>query len=333
MIAQINKEYFKTRPTKLWTRLISYGLFEGRPATTKGQWLNPFVFKLFELWKTFPQLTTVNSPVFIIGAGRSGTTLLGIILSIHRDISFLNEPKALWHEIYGEEDIIGSYSNGKAYYSLDECNVNESAISNAQKLYGAYLTITGGSRVVDKYPELIFRVPFVKQLFPDAKFLFITRNGYDTLKSIELWSQRLGKQENGNVHDWWGVNNRKWRLMCEQLIPESNYLQSYKTDISKFQSHKDRATVEWILTMEKGIHIQYKFSESIFTFKYEELLNNHTNVIKKILHFTDLSMDKKLVEYANRAIRKPTLKKKVAIHPILIKPFLNLMEQYNYNTI
>ena len=88
MIAQINPLYIKTRPTKVLTRLISYAFFEGRPVTTKGRWINPLVFSILKE-KRSPQ-TIVNTnplkkPIFILGTGRSGTTILGIVLSMHRE--------------------------------------------------------------------------------------------------------------------------------------------------------------------------------------------------------------------------------------------------------
>ncbi len=331
MIAQIDNDYLRTRPTKLWSRLISYSLFEGRPITTPGQWINPLVFKSFKLWEQLPQFKEVKSPIFIIGMGRSGTTILGIILSIHKSVSYLNEPKALWHEVYSKEDIIGSYSNGEAYYSLNEKFVTENVKNRANKIYGAYLALTGGERVVDKYPELIFRVPFIKEIFPDAKFLFITRNGKDTLQSIEHWSKRLGKTRNDEVHDWWGVNDRKWKLLCDQLIPESKYLKEHKSRVSQFQDHKDRATVEWILTMEKGLQVKELYNESIFQFKYEDLLGDHIATLDKILEVAELPLDNKLFEYANKIIEKPAPKKNIIVHPVLKGAFEQLMWALGYD--
>lgn len=333
MIAQIDKEYIITKPTKLWSRLVNYGLFEGRPITTRGQWINPVLFKLFKMWEILPQLKEVEKPLFIIGTGRSGTTLLGTLLSIHKDISFLNEPKALWHEVYDKEDIIGSYTNGEVFYSLDEHVVDEVVKNRAKKLYGANLAVTRGKRILDKYPELIFRIPFVKKIFPDAKFLFITRNGNDALQSIHNWSERLGEFMNGEKHDWWGVNDRKWKLLCNQVIPESEYLKKYQSQISHFKNHKDRAAVEWILTMEKGIEIKADYSDCIFEIKYEELLTDYTDVLKQILFFSELPADEKLLIYADKVISKPKEKENILIHPLLKKPFSSLMEKYNYSSI
>ena len=61
-------------------------------------------------------------PVFIIGCGRSGTTILGKTLSNHPKIKYLNERRDLWHKIYPEfniweENVMNSklYANEKDY--------------------------------------------------------------------------------------------------------------------------------------------------------------------------------------------------------------------------
>ena len=45
------------------------------------------------------------NPVFIIGCGRSGTTILGKTLSSHPEIKYLNERRDLWHKSYPEFNI------------------------------------------------------------------------------------------------------------------------------------------------------------------------------------------------------------------------------------
>ncbi len=62
MVAQIDFDYIRQRPTKLISRLLSYALFEGRPLTTKGRWINPLVFSLLSVAKHFPCLRKVREP-------------------------------------------------------------------------------------------------------------------------------------------------------------------------------------------------------------------------------------------------------------------------------
>lgn len=330
MIAQLDKSYIRTRPQKMWSRLISYGLFEGRPVTTRGQWINPLVFSLFKVWKVLPLVKKVKRPVFIIGTGRSGTTLLGMVLSMHRQVSFLNEPKALWHEILPQEDLIGSYSSDEAYYKLDEEFADFYTRRRARKLFGAYLSLTRGHRVLDKYPELIFRVPFVKAIFPDALFLFITRDGRDTLQSIDKWSDRLGENHEDQTHDWWGVDDRKWKLLCEQVVPESALLSRHSEEISAYDDHEARAAVEWIVTMEKGLEVSDTYRESVLKIKYEDLLSASSVVLNKIRLFTGLDRDEKMVRYAKEAIEKPAPKEDVTLPANLRPAFNQLRDKLGY---
>ncbi len=330
MIAQIDKNYIKIKPTKLLSRLLSYSLFEGRPLTTRGQWVNPLVFALFSILKRLPQLKNVNKPIFIIGTGRSGTTILGILLSIHSDIGFLNEPKALWHAIYDSEDLIGSYSTKEAYYRLDESHASEEVKRNAHRLFGAYLTAVLSPRLVDKYPELIFRVPFVKSIFPDAKFLFLVRNGWDTCNSIMLWSQRLGSNVGQECHDWWGLDKRKWHLLVEQIIRPDQYYHDAIDSINEFHDHINMAVVEWIATMREGLKMMQLYPDDILMVRFEDMTSNAVGCFQEILEFCELPEDKTLLRYAQQSLTPLKSYSKAELHRDVIPLFRSVMSQLGY---
>jgi Sulfotransferase family len=330
LFAQINKSYIKTRPSKLYSRLLSYILFEGRPITTKGQWINPLVFALFSVEKRLPELRKVKKPIFIIGTGRSGTTILGIVLSMHRDIGFLNEPKALWHSAYPEEDLIGSYSMGNARYRLGAKEVSPKVRTAMHRLYSSYLFLTGSQRVVDKYPELIFRVPFVLEIFPDAKFLFLARNGWDTCHSINYWSQRFGEQKHAETHNWWGVNNRKWKSLVEQLLSSDKMLAPHADEIGKFSRHTDMAAVEWIFSMREGLVLQQKYPQSVHKILYENFVNNPTETLEELLTFCELKKDSVFIEYAVNTLRPVNKKDTYELAPVIRPAFNNTMERLGY---
>jgi hypothetical protein len=55
-------------------------------------------------------------PVFIIGCGRSGTTILGQVLSAHPEVYYLFEPYHLWAAIDPMTDVLepgGVYETSK----------------------------------------------------------------------------------------------------------------------------------------------------------------------------------------------------------------------------
>lgn len=330
MVAQVDSRYFKARPTKLVSRLISYGLFEGRPVTTRGQWINPLLFAHFALEKRLPQFKKVEHPVFILGTGRSGTTILGVVLSMHRQVGFLNEPKAMWHAIYPEEDVIGSYSRGSARYRLEASEADDTVKHNAHRLFGAYLASVFSGRLVDKYPELIFRVPFVREIFPDAKFIFLVRNGWDTCASIDKWSVRCGEQRNGEVHDWWGVNQRKWKLMHKELIEPDPYFAGVKDVAASLESHTDMAALEWVVTMREGIRRMRENEGCIQQVRYEDLVAEPRETMLGIASFAGLDEDETWLRYGESVLRPAPPHAEFDMHPAIRPLFDETMQALGY---
>lgn len=330
MLAQFDPLYMRIRPGKLWSRLVSYAFFEGRPLTTKARWVNPIVFALLSLEKRLPQIKKVRNPIFILGTGRSGTTILGIVLSMHREVGFLNEPKALWHAVHPGEDLLGSYTRNAVRYRLDVADATDTRRKWIHRIYGAYLTATMSNRVVDKYPELIFRVPFVQALFPDAKFVFLMRNGWETCRSIEGWSERLGKQVNGEVHDWWGVNRRKWQLLVEQIVPGHADLALHQAEIAEFTNQTDMAAVEWIVTMREGLALLESNPADVMGIKFENLSQQPESVLCKMGKFLRLADDEVFLEYGKKTLHPVPDAGVFDLHPLIIDPFNETMRRLGY---
>ncbi len=331
MIAQINPLYIKTRPMKVLKRLVSYAFFEGRPVTTKGRWINPIVFSLLKrLAENNNRYETVEKPIFILGTGRSGTTILGIVLSMHREIGYLNEPKAIWHLIHPHEDIIGNYSQTEAQYRLTAEDATNQMRQRAAQMFGAYLTTTRSKRLVDKYPELIFRVDFVRAIFPEARFIFLVRNGWDTCHSIATWSKRLGVHINGEKHDWWGVNDRKWRLLVEQLVKTDSVFSQATDEVERFERHLDRAAVEWIVTMREGLHLMQTSPDYIHLVRFEDLTSQPDETLSALCDFCELPTDATFREYARQTLHPVPAQKPFDVHPKIAPLFWDVMAKLGY---
>jgi hypothetical protein len=330
VIAQLNKLYIKIRPTKIYSRLVSYILFEGRPLTTKGQWINPIIFFLFKIYKKIPFTKKIQKPIFIIGTGRSGSTALGLTLSIHKDIGFLNEPKALWYSVFSNEDLIGSYSNKLAYFKLDKTHTNKEKSNEIKKLYSTFLFITRSKRILDKYPELIYRIPFINEIFPDAKYLFLIRNGYDTCNSINYWSNDLGIETKKEKHDWWGRNNRKWIFFKNQILKKDVFYENLIPFIDEIDNHFEMAVLEWIAAMRNGLELSKLYPNQIKKIYYENLILNPMSEINEILKFCELPHDEKLMAFACNYLKPSKQSKKIVLHPKIQLLFNETMIELGY---
>lgn len=255
----------------------------------------------------------VNRPIFIVGMGRSGTTLLGQVLATHPSVGFLNEPKAVWHTIRGDEDVIGSYapSNpGRLYLSSDDATPE--AQQAARALFSWYCALTRSERIVDKYPELIFRHHFVRAIFPDALFLVATRNAASTLRSVAHWSQTHGD----DAADWWGLHDRKWSTLWQQGVvdrPENSDLTVL--DLGSSHDHYLRAAVEWVITMREAVSLA-SADQLTQIVDYDEVTAHPAKAIGRILAFCGLPPSRRTETYAQKVVSPHPLSQRGAAHEV-----------------
>lgn len=123
----------------------------------------------------------LDRPVFIIGAPRSGTSLLYAILRTSSELRhWPGEAHEVWEADY-HPALRGWGSN-----ALDAADVEPSA---ARRIQREFFLVTGRSkRLIDKTPRNAQRVPFIDELFPDARFVFLKRDGRDNINSlINAW--------------------------------------------------------------------------------------------------------------------------------------------------
>lgn len=304
MVAQLDSAFFHHGKTQTLRRLASYALYEGRPLTTRGRWINPLLFLLFRAQARIPAESRVKAPIFIVGTGRSGTTILGKTLAMHPEVGFLNEPKALWHYVCQHDDLLGNYSDRPGRYQLGSADVDADVQRKGRRLYGCYTAVTLSNRVVDKYPEMVFRADFVHSIFPDAQFLFLTRNGWDTCGSIADWTLKKGSAVGTQVQDWWGLNGRKWHLLCEQVVARDPVLGPHADTILSYSDQQHRAAVEWIVSMKRGMAIADR--DEVLQVKYEDYVCSAESR-NRVLAFCGLEHNSTFDHYCNSVLqtRKP----------------------------
>lgn len=305
-------------------------LFEGRALLQRGRWINPLVFAHMAAAKRLPKLKRVEKPIYIMGTGRSGTTVLGTILSFHKDVSYLNEPKGMWYAACPFEDVIGSYTDQPAKYRMDAADATPAIRRNIERLYGAYLRVTGGRRVVDK-SDWAFRVPFLLELFPDATFLITIRNGWDTCRSVERVSKEWGYTKNGVTYDWWGVNSRKWHYLIDQIVSAMPRFDGQVEDIRALDSDTDRAVVEWIAVMTEALDVAKRYPESVMLVRFEELCQEPERLLGELAEFTALPADPAFMAYGCRELNPVPARKTFDMHPILKPHFDAMMRELGYD--
>ena len=294
MVAQLDMRAVRVSPGRALSRLVGYSLFEGRPATTRGQWFNPVVAGNLRLGARFDVDRPVRQPVFIVGIGRSGTTLLGQLLALHPDVGYLNEPKALWHQIHPDDDIIGSYSAGGGRLMLTDADVDDTTRARAHRMYSWYLLCSRSQRVVDKYPELAYRESFVRAIFPDPRIVAILRHPWDVVHSISTWNDDHADA----ASNWWGVNDLKWWTLWNEVVleREENRWLTALIDPTTATDHV-RGCVEWLLGTSMASSIDAHHLD------YDDLLARPREVLGEVLAACSLSESERVLAFADQFVR------------------------------
>lgn len=142
----------------------------------------------------------VRRPVFLIGTPRSGTSFLGRCIEALPGFSYHFEPMATKSAV--KYVYTGAWTNAEAegFYRLFYRNLLR-------------LHLDGDLRFAEKTPRNCFAIPFLRQIFPGAQFVFIVRDGRDAAlsHSKKPWLQDDGDTSlfNTGSHRF-GVYPRFW---------------------------------------------------------------------------------------------------------------------------
>jgi hypothetical protein len=118
---------------------------------------------------------------FIIGSPRSGTTILENTLSCHPEIAEWYEPYYLW----------GKYFSSKEDSVWMETKLNERTKRAIHREFRIFSKKAKKPIVIDKSPGHAFNIKVIKNIFPEAKWIHILRDGRDVTLSIKKeWEKR-----------------------------------------------------------------------------------------------------------------------------------------------
>jgi Sulfotransferase family len=150
----------------------------------------------------------VREPIFIIGAPRSGTSLLYSILRASSSLAnWPGEAHEVWEVDY-HPALRGWESN-----ELSADDVTSPAAERIRRRF--FLAVGGKHRLIDKTPRNSLRVPFVHALFPDASYIFLRRDGRDNVNSlINAWrTPRYRTYKLAEPHSIPGVDPHWWKFV------------------------------------------------------------------------------------------------------------------------
>lgn len=240
-------------------------------------------------------------PVFIVGCARSGTTILGEFFEKNSQCEYYFEMelwdkkvesilnKILWKTIlsnkfftskniriihYAIADSIGTDRKYKIKgHRLTEKDILPEHVERISKICE---NLGKEKRLIVKNPRDSLRIPFIKKLFPDAKFVHIVRDGRDV--TCSLMSGMEGRLWEHQKPSGW----QKWLMeethkKCAWTWNET--IKIVKNDLA-FISREDFFEIRYedlLANPEKTIKVLFKEYEIPFEKHQEELCHKIQN--------------------------------------------------------
>lgn len=239
----------------------------------------------------------ISRPVFILGCGRSGTTILGTTLSKHSKVTYLNERRDLWFAAYPETDIWTAKAtarNGKMILSAEDTEIRKS--KKLHKLFWMETIMPNRPIFIEKLPINNFRLDFINTIFPDALYIHIYRNGLEVASSIEKIA---------DTGRWFGANKYKWN----QLVNIANEKTQTMPLAELCASNYDKGLLEWRLSTEAAVNFLNDLPRDRFLeVSYYNLTNKPTDVIEQIFSFIGVDNETDVAKFANEKISRRSKK-------------------------
>jgi hypothetical protein len=235
----------------------------------------------------------MDRPIFLIGAARSGTTIIAETLAHHPDVAFWNEPKYVWrHGGHGARDDVRR---------PEEATPEVAAW--IRERFAAYAHDARRPRFMEKTPTNCFRVGFMARVFPEGLFLHVLRNGRVVAASaLNRWrsspddaaiARRLRKFEIpvSALHHY--VPDILREGLMRRLVPKRGYVWGprYPGLLEEF-GHVDTATLcarQWLHSVNAATRELAQLPrERVLTFRYEDMVAAPTETLERICAFAGL---------------------------------------------
>ncbi len=229
--------------------------------------------------------------VFIVGAGRSGTTWLQLMLGAHPLVAtgqesqlFNNYLRTLYEQWnrelqYPETDKLRKH--GITSF-IDESRFVELIRSFAISIFDNVLTAKPGATIfLEKSPNNSFNIDLIFKCFPDARFIHMIRDGRDVVTSMLAAKSSWGRQ--------WAPD--------------------YGFD----------AASEWVQAVSESQRLQH-MSDRYIEVRYEDLLASGVRELGRLYDFLDLNCSESEISEVYNRFAFDKLKSNQYSRDVLLNP-------------
>lgn len=244
--------------------------------------------------------TAVRQPILVIGTHRSGTTLLGRALGHHPEVAYWEEPRHVW-------------SRGHHFRPDDRLEASDATPrlrAAIRRRFARWLAREDRPRLAEKTPSNCLRLPFLQEIFPDAYFVHIFRDGRAVVHSTD----RVTRTQTPDTHwyakrllgtpiwEWPAFVPRAWQTLGRRLLGREmafwgprppgwkDWLR--EDDRMKLLALQWRHTIEPVLAFREQVD-----ADRWLDLRYEELVAAPGRHAERVQNFAQLTPSAEFVRH------------------------------------
>ena len=201
------------------------------------------------------------SPIFVVGFPRSGTTLLETMLDAHPELACMDERAYL-------QDLVDYLHEGGLRYPRDLGHLTPTQCAAMRAIYrervSRHVAWSGPTRLVDKNPLNLLKLPLIRRLWPHARIVLALRHPADVVLS--------------------------------------NYMQNFRSPVFVALCETLRSTAQgYAATMDFWLDQHALLGGDVFVSRYEDLVADLPARARALTDFLGLGWDDALLRPDTRA--------------------------------
>ncbi|MDX2225942.1 MAG: glycosyltransferase [Verrucomicrobiae bacterium] len=337
-------------PDHFAENLLNASLAAGTARKGRRQWFTPSLLKgaLYPylrrkkygtLWRNaeqdawgvqdHPDYHQVQS-AFIIGCGRSGTTILGELLSQHQEVHYLFEPYHLWAALDGRTDVLGLYRDGPSRLILEEGDVLPGLTGRFAALFKKKAFLNGCRLVIEKTPQNAMRIGYINGLDPKSKFIHIARDGVEVARSIHEIASHNSYRIEGmpDLNQWWGMLFRKIDvLMCDGAKEGV-----HADEVPLLGDYMQLGAYEWIVSMKVIESWRFRLGDRLREIYYADFTHAPVRCLEDLSQFLNITVDESWTRRMSAKVRPARERggQELTLPPGMCSTFNRYQEQFGF---
>lgn len=263
--------------------------------------------------------------IFLIGPARSGTKILRDVISTHPYID----------KVPFDINFIWKYGHSDSNSDLLKPNDFNRFSQNYIEKYINRLRSKNGY-IIEKSVSNSVRIPYVLQNFPESKFIFLVRDGLDTVESVS--------------RQWFKNPDKRYLFDKAKTIPlkillsygikyifnrgkrKDEYIWGVNVPgIEDYDSVEEKAAYQWSYCIESMMDSYNKINEDQkIIVQYEEMVYHPQNVLTEVLKFIDKNYNLESIDL-NLLNSRNVGKSKEHLDEVQTKSINEIIKKTQYN--